>query len=162
MAKHAAALWSLILLAGLAGGTAEIVWIAGYGAVTQTNSAEVARQVGATIFPSARVTTALAPIGIASHIALSLLLAAGWVLAVWRPLRARMGAAGVFTSAVVLMLAVWALNFLVVLPRLNPLFVASLPALVTLLSKIFFGLAMAATAQRYGVGMAGAPVRQVV
>jgi len=162
MTKHAAVLWSLILLAGLAGGTAEIVWIVGYGAVAQTDSAEVARQIGATIFPSARVTTALAPLGIAAHLALSLLLAAGWVLALWRPLRTRMGAAGVFTSAVVLMLGVWAMNYLVVLPRLNPLFVALLPALVTLLSKIFFGLAMAATAQRYGVGVAGAPSRQVV
>jgi len=162
MTKHAAALWSLILLAGLAGGTAEIAWILGYGAVAQADSAEVARQIGATIYPGARAGSALASLGVAAHLALSLLLAAGWVLAVWRPLATRVGPVGVFASAIVLMIGVWALNFLVVLPRLNPLFVALLPALITLLSKIFFGLAMAATAQSYRVRMGGAPVRQVL
>jgi hypothetical protein len=39
--------------------------------------------------------------------------------------------------------AVWAFNFLVVLPQLNPDFVALMPPAITLASKLLFALAMA-------------------
>jgi hypothetical protein len=42
---------------------------------------------------------------------------------------------------------VWVLNFFLVLPWLNPAFVALLPYGVTLVSKLLFGLAMGLTLQ---------------
>lgn len=113
----------MILHAGLAGGVAEIVWIAGYGALTPADAAEVARQVGMTLLPGAGDWPALAALGIALHLALSL--AAAYVLTVWRPFARRGGLIGTWVSAVGLVLAVWATNFLLVLPHLNPEFVGS-------------------------------------
>jgi hypothetical protein len=148
-------LWRLILLAGLAGGVAEIVWIAGYGTLAPVDTVEVARQVGVSLIPAARDWPVLPAIGVVLHLALSLLLAAAYVLALWRPFVRRAGRIGTFVSAVGLVLVVWAANFLVVLPRLNPEFVTLLPVTVTLLSKTLFGLAMAATVQRRAPRLAG-------
>ena len=47
-----------ILLAGFCGGLAEIAWIVFYGWVTQTSGAEIARQVVASLIPSAAVSPA--------------------------------------------------------------------------------------------------------
>ncbi|HLD13557.1 MAG TPA: hypothetical protein VJB18_02450 [Burkholderiales bacterium] len=46
------------------------------------------------------------------------------------------------TLGTVALAAVWAVNFLVILPVVHPAFVYLLPYPVTLLSKLFFGLAM--------------------
>lgn len=159
MTQNHPSLWRLVLFAGLAGGVAEVAWIAGYGVIAPLDAAEVARQVGVTLFPGARGWPGLPLLGIAAHLVLSLLLAAGYVLAVWRPLALRVGAAGVFTGAVVLGLGVWAVNFLVVLPRLNPEFVALLPAAVTLISKTLFGVAMAAAVHRQSATTSGMSFR---
>ena len=62
---------------------------------------------------------------------------------------------------------IWAVNFFVLLPAINPLFVELMPHGVTLLSKLLFAVAMAATLEHASVlaglrhvsrerGMAGA------
>ncbi|MNC99822.1 hypothetical protein D3C83_182370 [compost metagenome] len=51
-------------------------------------------------------------------------------------------------AAVTVAVAVWAVNFLLVLPYLNSAFVALMPAGATLLSKSLFGIAMAWTLNR--------------
>jgi len=48
---------------------------------------------------------------------------------------------------VLVLAAVWAINFLVILPQLNPAFPDLLPSAVTFLSKILFGVAAAAVLQ---------------
>jgi len=45
-------------------------------------------------------------------------------------------------SALAALATIWAVNFLVLLPQLNPAFVALLPPAVTLLSKLLFALGM--------------------
>jgi hypothetical protein len=46
------------------------------------------------------------------------------------------------------LIIVWAVNFLVVLPVLNPAFIVLLPDSVTLFSKMLFGTAMALVLQK--------------
>jgi hypothetical protein len=41
------------------------------------------------------------------------------------------------------LVAVWAVNFFLALPRINPGFIALLPYSVTLISKLLFGLSAA-------------------
>ena len=134
--------FSWILLAGLAGGLAEVIWIGLYSALTPVNAGIVAREVTATVFPSL-ADSVLAPVfGLGIHfiVSLSIALAVAWV--VWRPLERYNNAALSLLAVVGALVVDWAVNFFIVLPLVNPGFVALLPHPVSLVSKILFGLAM--------------------
>ena len=126
-----------VLLAALAGGVAEIAWVSLYSQVTAVSGMEVARQVGATVFPRAG-NLAIAPVlGMIVHLALSLALVCAFAFPL-RRLRPRMSRTAVLSSALVLLGAVWTFNFFVLLPALNPGLVTLLPYGVTLASKLPF------------------------
>jgi hypothetical protein len=137
-----------VLLAGLAGGSAEILWVAAYAGLTPASGFGVARGVTETVFPGAGELALAAMAGIAIHMLLSIALA--WLLA--KPLLQyaadRFGPAALLPAALVALAGIWAINFLVVLPVLNPAFVALMPMPVTLASKLLFGVAMAIVLQR--------------
>jgi hypothetical protein len=119
------------------------LWITAYGAISYTSALEVARQVTATVFPSL-AASALAPAwGLVIHFGLSVMLAMAFAATVLAPMEERFGRYGTLLGAVALLSTVWAVNFLLVLPVLNPGFVTLLPIPVTLISKILFALAMA-------------------
>lgn len=126
-----------VLLAGLAGGLAELVWIAGYSLVTGIDGWQVARMVAEVVVPAG----ATPMLGIAIHFLLSILLAGAFVR-VHAPLRRR-GAGATIAVGLMALAVVWAVNFFVILPIVHPAFVHLLPYPVTLLSKLLFGLAMA-------------------
>lgn len=132
------------VIAGLAGGIAEIVWISIYAAVAGVSPAVVA--TGVTETAIGPVGGALAvPAGIGIHMALAALLGV-IVVGLWRTLRpAPRNAAVDYAGLTAALGGVWALNFLIVLPLVNPAFVGLLPYAATLASKLLFGLAMAAT-----------------
>ena len=67
------------VLAGLAGGFVEILWIALYTSLTSGSGVEVARWVTATAYPSVAGLPAAPAIGIAIHLALSVALAVVFV-----------------------------------------------------------------------------------
>ena len=103
----------------------------------------MASQVTATLFPDA-ANMAFAPgLGIAIHLVLSLLVALFYAALVWLPFVRRFGPAASMAVASAALASIWAINFLVVLPVLNPIFVSLLPHAVTFGSKILFGIAMA-------------------
>ena len=130
----------VLVLAGLCGGMAEVVWVALYGAVTGLNGVEVARQVTASVFP-AFADQSLAPaLGVAIHFALSVALAIAFGLIIWR--RIALGRIAGMAVGVAVLCLIWAMNFFVVLLVLNPAFVALMPYAITLLSKALFGVAM--------------------
>lgn len=130
------------LVAGAAGGTAEMLWVAGYSGA---GGVEVAREVAATLYVTDLMFAPLA--GVAIHMALSIALGLalaklllGWAMP-------RFGSRALLPAALAALACVWALNFFVVLPVLNPAFVTLLPLAVTLVSKLLFGAALAATLQ---------------
>lgn len=129
------------LLAGLAGGLAELVWIAGYSLATGTDGWQVARAVAEAVVPAGAAWLATPALGIVIHFLLSILLAGAFV-AVLAPWRLR-NAGTTVAIGLMALATVWAVNFLVILPILHPAFVHLLPYPVTLLSKLLFGLAMA-------------------
>jgi len=139
--------WKLILLAGIAGGAAEVLWVMFYSSITAVSGTTVARQVTATLWPAA-AEWALAPaVGIFIHMALALALAAAFVplllrFASWHP-----GPGAMVTAATAALAVVWAVNFLILLPTINPDFVRLMPSGATLFSKLLFGLAMASFLQ---------------
>ena len=132
----------LFLLAGLAGGLAEVGWVGFYGLISSSSAVEIARQITASVIPAAAALPLAPAFGIFIHFLLSALLGvAFWTIAgaliAWRP-----RAAGIMVAAVVFLTAVWAVNFWVVLPVLNPDFVALMPLPIAFLSKALFGVVM--------------------
>ena len=137
-----------VLLAGLAGGSAEILWVAAYAGMTPASGFNVARGVTETVFPGAGELALAAMAGIAIHMLLSIALA--WLLA--KPLLqyavGHFGPKALLPAALTALAGIWAVNFLLVLPVLNPAFVALMPMPVTLASKLLFGAAMAFVLKR--------------
>lgn len=131
------------MLAGLTGGFAEILWIALYGSLTSGSSVEVARQVTATVFQPLAAWPVAPLIGIAIHLGLSVILAVVFVRLVWIPFALSLRGGTGLLITVGTLVAVWAVNFLVVLPVVNPSFVALMPYWITLFSKALFGASMA-------------------
>ena len=137
-----------IVAGGLAGGAAEVAWVAIYSTATSTSSATVAREVAASVWPAAATWGSGAALGVAIHMILALLLAAACV-----PLLLHFAARGLrlpaaLLGAIAALVLVWAVNFFAVLPALNPGFVDIMPYGATLLSKVLFAIAMAYAIQR--------------
>lgn len=137
------ATWKLILLAGLAGGATEILWVMLYSTITATSGTTIARQVTASLWPVAAEWSLAPALGIAIHLALSLALATVLVSFLLRFAAQRLAPGMVIACAAAMLALVWAVNFFVVLPTLNPGFVTIMPYAATLFSKILFGIAMA-------------------
>jgi len=147
------------LLAGIAGGLAEVVWVSLYAAVSGGDAAILARGVTTAsgvlaLLPAAPVTD-----GIAVHMTLAALL--GVVLtALWQARPGR-GVGALYGFMLAALAAVWAVNFFVVLPVLEPSFVHLLPYSVSLVSKLLFGVAAAETLRRYAAaGQSLAPAHR--
>ena len=141
IAKQPSIGWHLLLFAGLGGGLAEVLWVVFYAALAPISAIEVARQITASVFP-ALASAAVAPLlGVGIHLLLSLVIVVGFAIAVWLPF-ARRSRSETTISALIALAVIWVINFYVVLPVLNPAFVALMPYSVTFISKILFGLAM--------------------
>jgi hypothetical protein len=133
------------ILAGLAGGVAEIAWIGGYVALTGASGAAVARGVTAAFLPGLADQPVGIGLGIAIHMVLALGLGIAVAAAFSTPILRRIGDWPRGTLVVLTLGAVWAFNFLVVLPLLEPGFLTLLPLAATLMSKLLFGVAAATT-----------------
>jgi hypothetical protein len=133
------------VIAGAAGGLAEIIWVSAYAIITGGNATSLARGVTtaagvSALLPSAPVTT-----GIVVHMALAVLLGIA-VSAVWQAVSVRsQGVSNAYVLVIAALSGVWAMNFFVVLPAISPEFVQLVPYSVSLMSKLLFGLAAAET-----------------
>lgn len=133
---------SIFALAGFCGGMAEVVWVWSYSAATGSTGIDVARQITATMFPSMASLPVAAFLGIAIHFVLAVGLGIAFGLLIWRPFASRLSRTASALVGITFLCLLWAINFFIVLPALNPVFVALLPYPVTLLSKALFGVAM--------------------
>jgi hypothetical protein len=130
--------------AGLVGGSAEIVWVALYGSATGTPTAPVAQGVTQALIPSVAASPWSAGLGVLFHLTLAIALGVALATVLWFPARRLGFGHSEFPIATVALAAVWAINFLVALPQIEPAFVHLLPYGVTLLSKLLFGWTAAA------------------
>ena len=130
------------LLAGLTGGAAEVAWVSLYSTATETSGMIVAQQVSASVVPAAAGLPSAPLLGIAIHMLLSVALGLAFAATIWRLAASRLGAAPFLATAAASLALVWAFNFFVALPALNPAFVTLMPYGATLVSKVLFGVAM--------------------
>lgn len=132
------------VVAGIAGGLAEIAWVSAYAGMTGANPGIVARGVTTAAGLTGLLPAAPATLGVGVHMTLAVMLGIG-LAAAWRASAARMRHfGGPFPATVAALIGIWALNFFVVLPAVSPAFVSLLPYAVSFVSKLLFGVAAAA------------------
>lgn len=138
-------LWQTALVAALAGGMAEIIWVSLYAAFTPLTAASVAREVTASLLPAYAAGITGAWLGILIHVLLSVVLGFAFAYTLWRPFAYSRGGLVTLALSLTALGLVWAINFFLVLPVVNPVFVTLMPYTVTFASKMLFALAMGAT-----------------
>ena len=138
------------LAAGFAGGVAEIAWIMLYASFAGGDSAAVANEVTASISPALAASGMAVPLGVAIHMGLAVLLGAAIAIMLRRALPRLAGTVTEFAIVIGLLVTVWAVNFLLVLPAINPAFIELVPLAVGLTSKVLFGAAAALVFYRRG------------
>jgi hypothetical protein len=129
------------ILAGLAGGVAEVAWVSLYAAMTGAKAAAVARGVTDTMGIG---VSSPAAIGVAIHMALAAILGIV-VAAALAP--TRLEGVRLYGALIWALAGVWTVNFMIVLPLINPAFVDIVPLGVSFTSKLLFGVAAAACLQ---------------
>lgn len=135
--------WSTGSLAGLAGGSAEVAWIVLYERLSGGDAAGVAHGVTDSLFPTLAAAPLAVPLGVAIHMVLAILFGIA-IAAVLRSMLPSVSGTALEPVVVTGMLVgVWAVNFFVVLPALNPAFVSLVPYGASLISKVLFGIATA-------------------
>lgn len=132
-------------LAGIAGGAAEMGWISLYGTATGIPLGPIARGIAGSVGPAMAASPWAVEIGILIHLGLAIALGISLALAVPFTLRRLDVRRSELPATILILAAVWAVNFLLVLPLINPAFVHLLPYAVTLFSKLLFGFAAAVT-----------------
>lgn len=147
------------VLAGAAGGLAEVVWVSLYAAVTGGNAATLARGVTTAVGVTALLPASAVTLGIVVHMVLAVIL--GVALAgVWQALARTQSVSTRYAVSLAALVCVWAFNFFAALPLISPAFVHLVPYAVSLTSKLLFGLAAAETLRRCAiVEAARVPVR---
>ena len=140
------------VIAGAAGGLAEMVWVALYAYATGGNATILARGVTTAAGVSALFPASPEGLGVAIHMTLAVMLGVALAFA-WRAFSAMRGgaAASPYPFMLAALTGVWAVNFFVVLPILSPAFIPMVPYAVSLLSKLFFGAAAAEILRRADV-----------
>jgi hypothetical protein len=93
--------------------------------------------------------------GLLINYVLALLIAAVAVFAYLRTFAGDIDEPAIFATSIAALVAIWAANFFVVLPVVNPDFVTLMPYTVTLISKIGFGITMGWIFTIWGVTPAG-------
>lgn len=135
------------IVAGAAGGLAEIAFVTLYAGISGGDPALLARGITSAAGASALLPSAPVMLGILVHMGLAvivgLLLAFAWreLCEQWPSLR------NPYPFALAALAGIWVLNFFLVLPIVSPAFVHLVPYPVSLTSKLLFGIAAAATLQ---------------
>ena len=130
-----------VFLAGVAGGTVEVVWVALYCLMSPLQSSLVAEEITRSFLSQFAGVYALAT-GLIIHYALAVLVAGMVAMTLLRLLGIRVDMRSVLAVSGAALVAIWATNFFVILPVINPDFVTLMPYTVTLVSKLGFGIAM--------------------
>ena len=138
--RAAAGVATIGVLAGLAGGLAEVIWIWTYASLTNSDAGLVARAVTDAVRFNPNVSPVVS--GIAIHMGLASILGVAVALAI-RPVAGLLNGFGLYAALGAALFVVWAVNFLVVLPLVSPQFVDVVPYTVSLFSKVLFGITAA-------------------
>jgi membrane-associated HD superfamily phosphohydrolase len=131
------------VLAGLAGGLAEVIWIVLFSNLTLNDVTLVATGITQSVGLWQVATSARVPLGIAIHMSLAVIL--GISISIFLSKLEHCSLSKQVESLIVIcvLAIIWGINFFFILPAINPAFVNIVPLPVSFLSKIIFGFAAA-------------------
>ncbi len=138
------------IVAGAAGGLAEVVWVTLYASLMGGDAAVIARGVTTAVGVTALLPASAVGMGVVVHMVLAVLLGLP-IVALWQMVGRRFGTGAAYAAVLAALACVWANNFFVLLPMISPAFIAMLPYAVSLTSKLLFGLAAAETLRRFAL-----------
>ena len=130
-----------ILLAGVAGGTVEVVWVVLFCLMSPLQSSLVAAEITRSFLPQVAGFSAVMA-GLIIHYVLAVMIAGAFAMTLSRVLRNRTSVPTILAVSGAALVAIWATNFFLILPAINPDFVTLMPYTVTLISKLGFGITM--------------------
>lgn len=131
--------------AGLAGGFAEVVFMSVYGSLAGMSGEGLLSLITYTFFGAA---FSFGPFGAVSGLVIHLFLSAGIGVFFGASMYAmhrgadRASYGRVAVSGVVALTGIWAFNFFVLLPQINPQFVSFVPLTAAFFSKLMFGVSV--------------------
>jgi len=133
------------IVAGAAGGLAEIAWVTLYATATGTDPAILARGVTTAVGVSALLPAGTVALGVTVHLVFAATLGVALSFVLQGLSSHRSETARPYPLMIASLAGVWALNFFAVLPIISPAFIHLLPYPISLISKMLFGLAAAET-----------------
>jgi hypothetical protein len=131
------------VVAGVAGGLAEIAWVTLYAGATGADPSTLARAVTTAAGVSALLPSAPVALGVTVHMSLAVALGIGLSFGRRALSLHRWDIASPFPFMLAALVGVWVINFFVLLPGISPAFIHLVPYPVSLVSKVLFGLAAA-------------------
>jgi hypothetical protein len=136
------------VVAGVAGGLAEMAWVTLYAGTTSADPAIFARGVTSAAGVSSLLPVSPVALGMTIHMALAVTLGIALSFG-WRAISShRLDNASPFPFMLAALVGVWAVNFFLVLPFISPAFIHLAPYSISLISKVLFGLAAAEVLRR--------------
>lgn len=139
--------------AGLAGGIAEVVFMSVYGSFSGMSGERLLSLITYTFFDAAFSYGALGAVsGLAIHLVLSAIIGVffGAFMYALHGGADRASYGRVAVSGIVILIGIWAFNFFVLLPKINPQFVSYVPLTAAFFSKLMFGISVGVYAKLLG------------
>lgn len=147
--------------AGLAGGAAEMIWISIAHPFGGTSPVLVARAITAAFDRSFAAAPSAAMLGTSIHLVLSALLGSIMYVAWVGLMKSPRLNLSIMPFSIATLMAVWAMNFYVMLPSINPGFIELVPVWTGLISKLSFAAvfvwSLRSIASRFGA-LAGSAI----
>ncbi len=131
------------IIAGMVGGMIEIIWVSLYSSLSSVSATSIAKEISITLLPFTENAPYAAMLGILIHLILSLILAISFSALILKPTVRQFENSTIILCSGITLAIIWAVNFFIVLPIVNPSFISLMPYIVTLISKLLFGFAMA-------------------
>lgn len=130
----------LFVIAGVAGGIAEIAWMYIYSINNQLTLKDIANEISATL----NIHTSNYLIGLCIHMTLSALIGIGYGKLIFQRM-SKHNISLVALGAMLLVFSIWLVNFKVILPMVNIQMKNIVPEYISLISKMLFGAGMTIT-----------------
>ncbi|MBI5886205.1 MAG: hypothetical protein HZB85_06445 [Deltaproteobacteria bacterium] len=132
-------------IAGFAGGLAEVLVMGIYCGVSALSGITILSLITATFAPASFAFGALGAFdGLVIHLALSVAIGAGFAIFQYLSHKDRVVVSYPFVvvTGALTLAGIWAFNFLILLPRINPAFAAYVPLAPSFVSKLSFGISL--------------------
>jgi len=132
-------------VAGFAGGLAEVLVMAAYSGASGLSGVTILSLITATFLPASFAFGGLGAFdGLVIHLALSVAIGAGFGIFQYliHKNRAVVSYSFVLVTGALMLAGIWAFNFFVLLPEINPAFVAYVPLAPSFVSKLSFGITL--------------------